>query len=340
MIKFSRLLAVILLFTTACMFHACNDEPKKDALEEREAAPDLDPELVELNREVRRAPTDPALHHKRALYYMRTKQYDLALADMRSVFKLDTSNAAYFYTAGELFIKVGAFEQADDVLAVTIRKNPSLAKAHVKRGELSFYNKQYNNAMKYINEGLKVDVNFAEGYFWKGMIYVEQKNNDKAISSFLTCIEQDPDYTEAYMQLALLQMEAQPKLAHQYLTNVLRIDGKHLEALYARAMLVQEQGYPDSAQADYDQILSIEPTHVDATYNTGYVHLLEKRYDQAIVWFTKVLQLDSKQLRAMYNRGLAYELKGDKEAAQKEYREVLRLEPGFDLALRGLNRLR
>lgn len=340
MIKFLRLLAAMVLLTTVFSISACNQQSKKDNLEEREAAPDLDPELVALNREVRRAPNDPALYHKRALYYMSNEQYDFALADMRSVFKLDTSNAAYFYTAGELFIKVGAFEQADDVLAVAIRKNPTLAKAHVKRGELSFYNKQYNNAMKYINEGLKVDVNYAEGYFWKGMIYAEQQNKEKAISSFLTCIEQNPEYTEAYMQLALLQMEAQPKLSHQYLSNVLRIDEKHLEALYARAMLVQDQGFPDSAQADYDKILSINPNHVDATYNTGYVHLLEKRYDQAIVWFTKVLQLDSKQMRAMYNRGLAYELKGDKEAAQKEYREVLRLEPGFDLALRGLNRLR
>lgn len=340
MTNFFRLLAAFSILTTAVAVQSCNDKPKGDALEEREAAPELDSELVELNREVRRAPSDPALHHKRALYYMRNQQYDLALADMRSVFKLDTSNAAYFFTAGELFIKVGAFEQADDVLAVSIRKNPTLAKAHVKRGELSFYNKQYNNAMKYINEGLKVDVNFAEGYFWKGMIYLEQKNNEKAISSFLTCIEQDPEYTEAYMQLALLQMETQPKLAHQYLSNVLRIDEKNLEALYARAMLVQEQGYPDSAQADYDKILSLDPAHVDATYNTAYVHLLEKRYDQAIVWFTKVLQLDNKQIRAMYNRGLAYELKGDKEAAQNEYREVLKLEPGFDLALRGLNRLR
>lgn len=340
MIKFLRLLAAMVLLTTVFSISACNQQSKKDNLEEREAAPDLDPELVALNREVRRAPNDPALYHKRALYYMSNEQYDFALADMRSVFKLDTSNAAYFYTAGELFIKVGAFEQADDVLAVAIRKNPTLAKAHVKRGELSFYNKQYNNAMKYINEGLKVDVNYAEGYFWKGMIYAEQQNKEKAISSFLTCIEQNPEYTEAYMQLALLQMEAQPKLSHQYLSNVLRIDEKHLEALYARAMLVQDQGFPDSAQADYDKILSINPNHVDATYNTGYVHLLEKRYDQAIVWFTKVLQLDNKQMRAMYNRGLAYELKGDKEAAQKEYREVLRLEPGFDLALRGLNRLR
>jgi tetratricopeptide (TPR) repeat protein len=340
MTNFFRLLLPVFFLGLVLSTPACNDKKEQQSGEEKEAAPELDPALVELNRQVRRAPNDASLYHKRALYYMEQGQYDYALVDMRSVFKYDTTNAAYFYTAGELFIKVGAFEQADDVLSVATLKNPTFAKAFVKRGELAFYNKMYNNALKFINDGLRVDVNYAPGYFWKGMVYLEQKNEEKATSSFLTCIEQDPEYLEAYMQMALLNLSKQPKLAHQYLNNVLQLDVNHVEALYARGMLVQEQGYPDSALADYEKILSINAEHVDATYNTGYVHLLEKRYDDAVVWFTKVLQLDAKQMRAMYNRGLAYELKGDKEAAQKEYREVLRLEPGFDLALRGLNRLR
>lgn len=319
---------------------SCDEKKDKESLEERIAAPDIDPVLADLNRKVRRAPNDAGLYHERALYYIDKEKYDYAMVDMRSVFKLDTNNAVYFYTAGELFIKIGAFDQADEVLMVATRKNPKLAKAHVKRGELAFYNKLYNSAIKYINDGLKADVNFAEGYFWKGMVYVEQKNQEKAISSFLTCIEQDPEYTEAYMQLALLQLETNPKLAHQYLSNVLKLDTSHLEAYYARGMLLQEQGYLDSAQTDYDKILAIDPKHIDATYNTGYLHLLEKRHDDAVIWFSKVIQLDGKHTRAMYNRGLAYELKGDKAAAQKEYREALRLEPGFDMALRGINRLR
>lgn len=339
MTKLLRFTLLIALFT-GMFFTSCKQKQDPKSLEEREAAPDIDPELAELNRKVRRAPTDASLYHERALYYKSKKQYDFALVDMRSVFKYDTLNANYFYTAADLFIKVGAFDQADDVLLVAIGKNPNLAKIHVKRGELAFYNKLYNSAMKYINDGLKVDVNFAEGYFWKGMVYLEQKNSEKAISSFLTCIEQDPEYTEAYMQLALAQIESNPKLAHQYLTNVIKLDDAHVEAYYARGMLLQEQGYSDSAQADYDKILTINPQHIDATYNTGYIHLLEKRYDDAIMWFSKVLQLDGKNVRAMYNRGLAYELKGDKTAAQKEFREALRIEPGFDLALRGINRLR
>lgn len=336
LLRFTLLIALL----SGLYLTSCTEKKEEEALEERIAAPDIDPALAELNRKVRRAPQDASLYHERALYYMDKEQYDFALVDMRSVFKYDTTNASYFYTAANLFIKVGAFDQADEVLLVALRKNPKMAKIHVKRGELAFYNKLYNSAMKYINDGLKVDVNFAEGYFWKGMVYLEQKNQEKAISSFLTCIEQDPEYTEAYMQLALVQMESNPKLAHQYLSNVIKLDTAHLEAFYARGMLLQEQGYSDSAQADYEKILAINAKHIDATYNIGYLHLLEKRYDDAVVWFSKVLQLDGKNVRAMYNRGLAYELKGDKAAAQKEFREALRIEPGFDLALRGINRLR
>ncbi|MFN3529611.1 MAG: tetratricopeptide repeat protein [Bacteroidia bacterium] len=319
----------------------CSDkqDSNEKELEQREAAPELDEALVELNRHIRRAPKDPEVHHNRAVYFMSQKQYELALVDMRTVFKLDTNNANYFYTAGELFMKIGAFDQADDVLLIATTKNPDLARAHVKRGELAFYNKLYNTAMKYINDGLKADVNYAEGYFWKGMVYLEQQNADKAISSFMTAIEQNPDYIEAYMQLGLLIQEVQPDMAWQYFSNVLKLDDQHEDAYYARAMLVQEGGFPDSALVDYAQILEINPNHFDATYNTGYVHLLEKRYDEAIEWFSKALQLDGRSYRAIHNRGLAYEMKGNLEVARSEYRAALKLEPGFDLALRALNRV-
>jgi len=305
-----------------------------------ESAPDMEPELVELNKAVRLSPNNPDLYHQRALYYMAKENYDFALVDMRSVFNIDTNNASYFYTAGELFIKIGAFDQADEVLRLATIKNPSLAKAHVKRGELAFYNRLYNSAMKFINDGLRADINYAPGYFWKGMVHLEQNNSEKAASSFMTTIEQDPDFTEAYMQLGLILIESQPTLAWQYLTNVIQLESTHLEALYARALLVQNQGYADSAMIDYRTILDINPNHVDATYNTGYVHLLEKRFDEAIVWFSKAIQIDPQNHRAFHNRGLAYELKGDPKMATQDYKEALKIEPGFDLALKSLNRIK
>lgn len=338
MCKSKRFLLILLLPLGFSLLQCTNASKKEEATVE--AAPDMDPVLVELNKAVRRSPKDPELYHKRALYYMGKENYDFALVDMRSIFNIDTNNANYFYTAGELFIKIGAFDQADEVLRIATLKNPSMAKAHVKRGELAFYNRLYNSAMSFINDGLRADVNYAPGYFWKGMVYLEQKNAEKAMTSFMTTIEQDPDFKEAYMQLALLLSENQPALAWQYLTNVINLEDTHVEALYARALLVQNQGYGDSAMIDYDRILKSKPDHVDATYNKGYVHLLEKRFDEAIVWFSKAIQIDPKNHRAYHNRGLSYELKGDSKLAAKDYKEALKLEPGFDLALKSLNRIK
>jgi len=335
----SKRFLLILLLPLGFSLLQCTNQPKEEDTV-IETAPDMDPELTELNKAVRRAPKDPEPYHKRAMYYMGKQNYDFALVDMRSIFNIDTNNASYFYTAGELFIKIGAFDQADEVLRLATVKNPSLAKAHVKRGELAFYNRLYNSAMTFINDGLRVDVNYAPGYFWKGMVYLEQNNPQMATSSFMTTIEQNPDFTEAYMQLALLLSESQPALAWQYLTNVISLEDAHLEALYARALLVQNQGYADSALIDYDKILTINPDHIDATYNKGYVHLLEERFSEAIVWFSKAIQVDPKNHRAFHNRGLSYELKGDSKMAAQDYKEALKIEPGFDLALKSLNRIK
>jgi tetratricopeptide (TPR) repeat protein len=262
------------------------------------------------------------------------------MVDLRSLFSLDTGRAEYFLTAAEVYIKLGAFSQADDALSVATRKDPGLADAHIKRGELAFMNKKYNSAIFYLNEGLKADIHHADGYFWKGMVHLEQGKRDQAESAFLTCIEQQPEHTEAMMQLGLLHHYDNTNLAYRYFSNVLRMDSAYLEAYYARATLLQEQGYTDSARYDYQQMLKRNPAHPDALFNMGYTYLLEAKYAESIRWFDRLITADPAHYRALQNRGLAYEQIGQKDKALADFRQVLKIEPGYDKAMEAINRIK
>jgi len=328
-----------LSLSLAFSLFSCQEGNKAAQTEVVQRAPALDPELSELNRRVRSEPRNPAHYHTRARYYLRTGQYEPAMVDLRSLFSLDTSQAGYFLTAAEVYIKLGALSQADDALGVATRKDPKLADAHVKRGELAYLNKKYNTAMYHLNEGLKADIHHAEGYFWKGMVHLEQGKRQPAESSFQTCIEQAPEHKEAMMQLGLMWQYDNPALAYRYYSNVVRIDSTYLEAYYARASLLQAQGYPDSARQDYRQILARQPAHPDALFNTGYTYLEEKRYADAIPWFDRLIAADPAHYRALQNRGLAWEQSGQKEKALADYRQVLKIQPGYDKAMEGINRI-
>ncbi len=296
--------------------------------------------LRKLNIAVARNPRDAEAYHERAMYWQGKEDVNKALADMKSALLLDTTNANFFYTLGELYFKIGAFDEADEVLGIAIKRNPKLAKAYVKRGEFAFYQKKYNTAIAYLNDGLRQDINFADGYFWKGMVYREQNVNDKAISGFLTAIEQNPDHHEAYMQLGLLYNEQKDKRAHQYFTNALRTDSQSKEAWYARGMYLQEQGFADSARQDYRSLLKIDSSHANANFNMGYLSMMDKDYSEAIQWYGRAFGADPQYYAALYNRGLCYELLGDKTSAAADFRRTLTIEPGYDLAVSALKRLK
>lgn len=333
---------VLLLFAAAgFLLLACEDKTQETTGESQETAvmQQEDSLLVQLNRALARNPRDPNAYYERALYWQDKNELQSALADLKSALLLDTNNANYFYTLGELYFGIGAFDEADEVLGLATVKNPQLAKAYVKRGEFAFYQKLYNSAMKFVNDGLRQDINFADGYFWKGMIYLEQNNAEKAISSFQTAIEQDPTHHEAYMQLGLLFAARKDNKAHAYFTNALRTNPQSTEALYARAMFLQDKGFADSARQDYNQLLEINPTYANALFNMGYLSLMEEQFNEAIEWFNKALDQQPTYYEALYNRGLCFELSGQKDKALADFKRVLTLEPNYTLAASAIKRL-
>jgi len=56
----------------------------------------------------------------------------------------------------------------------------------------------------FADELLRINKNNADAYFFKGMIFKSLEMKNKSISNFQTCVEQDPTYYNAYMQLGLL----------------------------------------------------------------------------------------------------------------------------------------
>lgn len=327
----------VLLFVAV----ACGNRTEQTETEPQEnVVAEVDSVLRQLNMAIARNPRDANAYYERAQYWQTQDKVDDALADLKSALLLDTTNANYFYTLGELYFKIGALPEADEVLGVATVKNPKLAKAYVKRGEFAFYQKQYNAAIKHINDGLRQDVNFAPGYFWKGMVYLEQNNEKQAISGFLTAIEQDPDYHEAYMQLGLLYSAKNDNKAHDYFTNALRTDARSKEARYARALFLQDRGYADSARMDYRQILAQDSLHSISLFNMGYLSMMEEKYSDAIGWYTRAIESDPSYHQAFYNRGLCYELSGDKQKAANDFKRTLTIAPAYDLAVTALKRLK
>jgi tetratricopeptide (TPR) repeat protein len=203
-------------------------------------------------------------------------------------------------------------------------------------------------AIHYLSLLLEQDPHYAEAYFLKGMIYRadfyetgRQESWDRALSSYQTAVEQNPDYYSAYVEMGVMHDQIGSDLAMDYYNSALAIYPESIEAWYNIGMFYQKRGQIDTALATYRTLNSIDSTYADAYYNQGYIHLIvKKQIDSAVFYFSRATNFDPEYFQAYNNLGLCYEELGEKEKARTFYQKAVEINPDFQLAKDNLNRLR
>ncbi|HRY98862.1 MAG TPA: tetratricopeptide repeat protein, partial [Bacteroidales bacterium] len=149
-----------------------------------------------------------------------------------------------------------------------------------------------------------------------------------------------PEHFHAFMQLGLLFAAASDPLAEEYYKRALSLDPRSLEGLYNLGMYYQNQEMFNEAMQAYHDILRLDPGFRMAYYNLGYIHLAYLGvYAESVKYFSQALKVDPSYVEALYNRGYAFELMGDVMNARADYQRALQVQPNYELAVQGLNRL-
>jgi tetratricopeptide (TPR) repeat protein len=240
---------------------------------------------------------------------------------------LDTSKFHYEYILEKDTANTGALIGLSKLYALL--DNPAAANAH-------------------ISTALEINPNLAEAYFMRGIIYRtdyydtgRKESWDRAVSSFQTTVEQDPDYYSAYIEMGVMYDQIKSDLALEYYNSALDIYPESQEAWYNIGMYHQTRGEVDQALTAYKKINAIDSTWADPYYNQGYIHLvLTEKLDSAIHYLILATDRDPMYFQAYNNLGLAYELSGDIPNAKKYYQKAIDANPDFQLAKDNLNSLR
>eukprot|EP01033_Poteriospumella_lacustris_P004170 gene4170-2971_t len=78
-----------------------------------------------------------------------------------------------------------------------------------KKGNDCFGNKDYNKAIEYYSEGLKVDANNAVLYSNRSACYAALKQWQKAYEDAVMSVSKDPKFIKGYLRLSTAQTELQ-----------------------------------------------------------------------------------------------------------------------------------
>ncbi len=327
------------LFIIAIFIFACNGNTKNSA-DEANPVFQNDPILKAISLEIKNDPTNAHLYFERATKLYRLKQDSLAYRDYKKAAAIDTNNAEYLSAVGDFLFEKKDITGSIEWIKKAMAKNPTDRKSHLKIAKMMLYIKKYNESLKEIDIVLRKNPFDGEAYFLKGMVYKDMKDTAKAISSFQTSVDVQPDYKDAIVQLGLLYNAKKDPKGFLYLDNAAKLDTTDVFPIYAKGVYFQEGNDFEHAKEEYKKCIMHDSRYVNALFNLGFIFMQQDSVEKAMRQYDIVTKIDPVNAPAFFNRGICKESLDSIPQAIADYKQALRLNPDYPNPKDALKRLK
>lgn len=301
-------------------------EPEIDSLAMIEK---LTPQIEALSNMIKENPGDPNLYYARGNAYFDFGNLKYALFDFEKAYHMDSTDAKIALGLSDCLFEVNNADGAIGILMNYLRTDPKNTDILFNLGLDYYYlpKPQYQKAIDAFNEVLKIDIQYADAYFFKGMAYKETGDTAKAISNFQTAVETDPDYFDAFMQLGVIYAAQKNDVAIKYFDNAIAVNDTSTEAQYARAKYFQDRGKLKEAIGYYHDMIVKNPQDADAIYNLASIYFGMDSIQKAYYFFGLAIKQSPAKASAYYGKGLCAEEMKKTEEAISLYNQALNLNP-------------
>lgn len=326
------------------IFSACtNDATTTPKATTTAAATDIlassDPTVAQLNQAISKVSDNPELYVKRAAAYYKAEGYDEAIADLNKAISLDSMKAFYYHSLADVYLDYNKSRLAINTMNKVVRLFPEKIPSLLKLSEFQLILRKNQECRQTILRILKIDPQNAEAYFMMGLNFKDLGDEDRALNSFQTAVENDPDHVDAWIELGQFYNKKDNPLALRCFDNAIRVDSSNVFALTAKGnYLAMRDKYSDAIEV-FKKINKVDAQFADAYYNIGLAYLQMDSIKLAYDNFKITTRIEPLHYLAYYFRGQTYELQGNKDAAKKDYQQVLKLNPNFARAKEAIAKL-
>lgn len=324
------------------MLAGCNDSSTKDKGKASETYKEVDKlsEYDAITDSIMSDTANIALYVKRAQVNLANERVSMAIKDINSALSINKKDIDALLVLADIYYALGD----EDNILLTLNKATEYApldtRPIIKLSELSFLQGNIRMAGAYVDKALELDRFNPRAYFMRGMIQLSNNDTVNALKNFMTSRLQQDDFIDPIIQIAHIYAAKGDTIAKAFFEEAIRVAPQDYTLYYDYAMYLQENDYPEEALSYYDTLLNVIPNNPDFIYNKGYVYLVYLEDTQkALECFDKVLQIDPTSINALFNKGRTYELMGDFINAKSIYRQILRRNPDYQLAVDAINRL-
>jgi len=272
------------------------------------------------------------------------KQYDDALDLYLKAVQLRPIASAYYHI-GWIYNDKEDYDQAIPPLQQSVRLSPNDA---VVLSELGFSyrsSKRYGDALEMYRRVISLKRDDPEPYYHIGWIYNDQDQYAQAIEPLRQAVALKSSYAEAYEELGFanykLNRSQEAITAYQSAVQIKPDYGAAYLGL-GDTYYYQTKQYPQALEA-YRQGVRFKDDNPTAFYNLAWCYNELNRYAEAAAAAKRAVALKADYAEALLELGFANRKLGEAEQnsrlyneAVSNYREAIRLKPGYGLAYSGL----
>ncbi len=265
-------------------------------------------------------------------YHLWSKDYD---GDVKDILNFQSNVAKQVVQA--LQVKLGG--EGTRVLAKKPTENPEAHRLYLLgRYEFAKYTQTgWNNAIRYYEQALKLDPNYAlaycglaDNYAYMGSVVMPEKEAIAKEKQFAQkALELDPELAEAHMSLALtLVADYDWRNGLKEFDRALELNPNLAFAYELQAWTVNGLGRFDEAIAKTRKAVELDPLNPFFQMSLSFYQYWARQYDDAIAQARKTLEMDPNSAISHVLLGLSFLKKGDTAGAIAELEKSKAPDPG------------
>lgn len=224
--------------------------------------------------------TEKAASHKElAKIYIKENRYTEALNELELAKNADKCDPEIYNLFGLVYMGKNEYSKAEENLNEAIKLDPNFSEAYNNLGSLKMLQGKYNEAIEYFNKALE-NPYYVNSFIARtnlGWAYYQQKDKDKAVSTLLEALKENPRYPKTLIYLGLVYFnENDLNSAEFYFQQALKLDKTSGEARYYLGEIYFRKGDKAKAEELWQSIIYLSPDSEWANKATQRIFILKK----------------------------------------------------------------
>lgn len=283
------------------------------------------------------APRDPVVYNSLALVSIAENKPEDAIGSFENALNLDATNFDALNGVITLYARTQQLDKAHARIDQVLNTYPNVASLHYLKAQIYGFQQNVQSVEAELNRALEIDANYLPAYSALASLYINSKQEDRAIAQYQKIISLRPENASAYTLIGILEDQRKNyDVAADNYRKALEKDPNAVIAANNLAWLYAStgKGNIDEAMRLAQGVVQRNPNVAGFIDTLGWVFYKKNLHTAAVEQLRKAVDLNEAEARAAnvspsaayhYHLGMALKGKGDKDEARRQLEAAVRL---------------